>query len=96
MNLKHTELIEYRQRIATIQRKRADATDEEMKLRRWLDGKAKEYGCFGLRHQFNPDTGEIEVYAEKYHYTQYESVFNAEKAAEGQNLWVDEVPCAAG
>lgn len=87
MNLKHTELIEYRQRIASVQRKRADATDEEMKLRRFLDGKAREYGVLGLRHQFNPDTGEIEVYAETVHYQGWQSANYAEKAAEGQNLW---------
>ena len=93
MNLKHTELIEYRQRIATLQRKRGEATDEEWKLRRWLDGKAKEYNVLGLRHQINPDTGEIEVYPEKCFYPgKCESANNSEKIAEGRNIWTEEEP----
>jgi hypothetical protein len=89
MNLKHVELIEYRQRIAALNHKRGEASDEEWKLRRWLEGKAKEYGVFGLKHQINPDTGEIEVYPEKVHYTVYDSLANSEKASEGVNIWTE-------
>lgn len=88
MNIKHTELIEYRQRIAGVQRARGDARDQEWKLNKWLEGIAKSYGVFGLRHQVNPDTGEIEVYAEKTFYPgKEESTNNAEKVSVGMNLW---------
>jgi hypothetical protein len=72
-----------------MQRLKGEAADSEMKLRRWLDGKAKEYGVWGLKHQFNQDTGEIEVYAENIHYEGWQMAFHAEQAAAGQNLWDD-------
>lgn len=64
MNVTHTEVVEFRQRVARLQMKRGDAQEEEIKLRRFLNGLATKYQVIGLRHQIDPDTGEIVIFAE--------------------------------
>lgn len=64
MNITHAEVIDFRQRLAKLQQARDEAQDCEIKVRRFLNGLATKYGVLGLRHMINPDTGEIEVYAE--------------------------------
>lgn len=64
MNISHSEVIDFRQRLAKLQQARDDAQEAEIKLRRFLQGLANKYGVLGQRHMINPDTGEIEVYAE--------------------------------
>lgn len=64
MNITHSEAVEFRQRLARLQMKRGDAQEEEIKVRRFLNGLATKYQVIGLRHQIDPDTGEILIFGE--------------------------------
>lgn len=64
MNITHTEVVEFRQRLARLQMKRGDTQEEEIKLRRFLNGLATKYQVLGLRHQIDPESGEIVIFAE--------------------------------
>ena len=91
MNLTHVEVVEYRQRIADYNRKRGEASDAELKIRRWIDSMARKYNVVGQRYNFNPETAEIEITPEVVHYQGWQSVCHAEKAAVGRNLWTEEI-----
>jgi hypothetical protein len=86
MNVTHTEVVEFRQRVARLQMKRGDAQEEEIKLRRFLNGLATKYQVLGLRHQIDPDTGEIVIFAEP---GQAPTLAQAMDALEG-NQWEPE------
>ena len=97
MHLTHTEVVEFRQRIAKANRLMGDAQIERMKLQQFQDGLVNKYNLQGLKAQFDPETGEIIVHPETVHYEPWQSAFHAEKATEGRNIWTeDEVPVATG
>jgi hypothetical protein len=72
--ISHGEVIEYRQRIAKLNRLREDAQLEEMKLRRYDASLAKKYGCEVLKYRINLDTCEIEITPERVQYTVADSL----------------------
>jgi hypothetical protein len=87
MHLTHAEIIEYRKRSANINIKRDEAMDAERAVRRWLQGILTKYNVEGERYHIDIDTGEIVIHHEGIPYQSWQSVFNAELAAKGQNIW---------
>jgi len=74
MHLSHAELIEFRQRVAKMNRLRGDATEEQIKLQRFDANLASKYNVSGLKYRFNIDTGEIEITPDAIDYTLAESL----------------------
>ena len=90
-HISHEDLTDLRRKIRKLQDARDEAMAKEIIVRSCLSGLAKKYEVEGLRHQINPDTGEIQVYPEKVHYEGWQGAFHAEKVAEGRNIWTEEL-----
>jgi predicted RNase H-like nuclease (RuvC/YqgF family) len=89
LHVNHTELVEYRQRIAKLNMARDEAMSEEMKLRRWLNNLGTKYSVQGMHYNVDPETGIINVQMEAIHYEAIQSMDNSEKIAAGRNVWTE-------
>lgn len=72
--IKHTEVVEGRQRIAKINRLHQDLQMEQIKMQRFEQGLLNARGLEGLKAKVNWDTGEILVTPEQVHFTLLDSV----------------------